>query len=285
MSDTAIAVPTKETKLLLPLVYVKPLPREKWHGKKNKESFGQPKSVEVLYNPNTGQYDTGLTDEETERYSRELGLDLSKTFNPESSHPYWGSRRARILLPNSTFTINPNEPFGYIKLKNCEASPLVANSMEEYNKGMWPKATHVIFNEGANMEEKATEIEIKETVIVKLAGMSTDAKVTFIQVIRNKDFSKQSPNYVRVEMQSIIDDPKDLKTLVKLLAKSKEDVKLEALVRQAILKGILTQEGDIVKFMSTVIGAGIEDAVDNLKKSENQNMLLSLMAKIENKGK
>ena len=46
------------------LVEVRPLPEKKWHGKKGKDSFAQPKTIEVLYDEKLGAYATGLTEEE-----------------------------------------------------------------------------------------------------------------------------------------------------------------------------------------------------------------------------
>ena len=54
-------------------VEIRPLPIKKWHGKEGKEDFSQPKVIEVLYDVEKACYATGLSEEETIKYSKEKG--------------------------------------------------------------------------------------------------------------------------------------------------------------------------------------------------------------------
>jgi len=127
------------------IVEVKPIDTDKWHGKKGKESFAQPMTIEVLYNKESGKYATGLTPEDAEKYGKELGLDLTDRFDAMKPHAYWSTQPARIKLPNHTVIFNTEKSLDYIKLCNLKASKFVANSIKELAEGLWPEATHVIF--------------------------------------------------------------------------------------------------------------------------------------------
>src|SRR5690349_20055934 len=99
-------------------VEVRPIESKKWHGKKGKESFKQPMTIEVLYDPATGRLATGLTDEEAEKYSKLLGVDLSDNFNMLEPHPYWSTKAASIKLENHTVIYDTEKPLDYVKVKN-----------------------------------------------------------------------------------------------------------------------------------------------------------------------
>ena len=46
------------------LVKIKPLDKERWHGKTGKESFTQPTKIKALYDVSTGRYATGLKEKD-----------------------------------------------------------------------------------------------------------------------------------------------------------------------------------------------------------------------------
>src|ERR1019366_7157512 len=117
------------------MVEIRPLPQKKWHGKKDGESFAQPKAVEVLYDPEKGTYATGLTDEEANEYGKKLGVNLSSIFIADEPHEYWGNKASWIVLPNRTVLFNTEKPADFVKIKNMKASSRVANSMAEWEAG------------------------------------------------------------------------------------------------------------------------------------------------------
>ena len=82
-------------------VEVRPLVQDKWHGKKNREAFFEPKTIQVLYDPSTGAYATGLRPDREQELTKKLGVDLSNTFTPDKEHPFWASKAAQIKLVNT----------------------------------------------------------------------------------------------------------------------------------------------------------------------------------------
>jgi hypothetical protein len=140
------------------IVEVRPLPIEKWHKKEGKETFSQPKGSQVLYDSKTGKYSTGLTDEEAEQWGKDLGLDLSNKFNPTQEHPTWSMKSWNIRLENNTMFFDTTKLIDKIKVRNMKANKFVANSLKEWKEGKWPDATHVIFDESDEADDKETKI-------------------------------------------------------------------------------------------------------------------------------
>lgn len=261
------------------LVEVKPLPSKKWHGKVDKESFTQPKVVEVLPDTDTGKYRTGLTTKEAEEKGKELGVDLSDNFNPEVPHPFWGSKQAWMVLPNYTVILNDEKPYEFIKIRNMKASGKVANSMKEWEEGQWPQATHVIFDEAEEVELKASKIALKRTAGKIADNMSLEAKISMVWVLSNKSVKKMSPNFIEVEIEAIIDEK--AAEFIKYADMGKEEVTTRAQVLEMLNKNILTREQGSIYYMGELVGLDFEDAVGWFKNPNNQKLKVMILDKLD----
>lgn len=260
------------------LVEVRPLPSNKWHGKKGKESFTNAKDIEVLYDKETGKYATGLTDDEAKEWSKELGVDLSNTFNPNEAHPFWSTKAATIRLPNHTRIFDTDKPYERIMVKNMKASKFVANSMKEWEEGKWPDATHVIFDEAEEVEIKANKISLRNQAVLILDKMTANDKANIIQILSNKTVKGRSDDFINVEIDSIINEkPGEFLKYVKM---GKEEVYIRASVLEGISKNILTKEAGSVYYMGELIGMDYEDAVDWFKNPQNSKMKVSILEKL-----
>ena len=149
------------------LVEVKPIEKERWHGKKGKEAFTRPMTLEALVSLNTNQFATGLTQEDRERLQKATGFDLSPDYMQGKPHPFWNSTAALIKLENKTNVFNTDRPLDEIKVKVMKAHDLVANSMKEYQEGKYPLAKFVIFDEIEEVEIKASKAAIKRKVSIE----------------------------------------------------------------------------------------------------------------------
>lgn len=265
------------------LVEVKPLPQKKWHQKEGKESFARPKTIEVLYDDATGKYATGLTPEEAKEYGEKLGVDLSDTFNADVPHPYWSSRAAIIPLPNATKMFNTNITSDLVKVKNMKAHKQVANSMEEYNNGKWPFATHVITDEQEEIQLKAGTIKNKNLVILEASKMSAERKCALILIIRNKNLKGHGDDFIDVEIDDIANDPKDAGLFLKYKDMEREQVTLRATILECIMRGVLHMDGTAVKYMGSQIGYDYEAAVTYLADPENQRIKVAIFEKLNSK--
>lgn len=260
------------------LVEVKPLVIKKWHGKKDNDSFAQPKTTDVLYDPETGLYATGLTDEEAETYGKKLGLNLSPIFVPEQSHDFWGSKTARITLPNNTMILDTDKPLEFIKYKNLKASKLVANSQSEYDEGKWPDATHVIFSEEEDIKQKASKVQLKQKCYAVLSKLSKDEKVNLILILLEESVRGRSDNFVDMRMEDVITNfPEDF---LKWAEMDVAELNIRGSILEGIARGILTKEGQSIYYMSERLGFDLEDTIKWFSDANNQKTKIAILEKL-----
>lgn len=262
------------------LTEVRPVPDvKKWHGKKGKEAFAQPKTIEVLYDDVTGRYATGLSADDMERLAKEMpGVDFSDTFNPSEAHPHWSDKASWISLPNQTVVFDTNRTTDFVKVANLKASKFVANSLKEYNDGVWPDATHVIFSEEEEMELKASKFQLQQSASVKLMDMSLDAKIALVRVLSTKNIKNRSPNYIDGVISELVQDkPKEL---LETIALGKDEVTLRALVIEGLSKQILTKQGQAIYYMGDKLGLDYDDTLRYFKDPNNAQMKVILLQKL-----
>lgn len=262
------------------LVEVKPIQKEKsWHGKTGKDSFTQPKVIEVLYNTATGKYATGLTEAEAKKYTVLMGVDLSDKFNPAEPHPYWGTQAARIKLENRTMIFNDEKPSDFVKIKNMKASQYVANSQADLEAGKYPEATHVIYDESEVIELSASKIERKHECISLAIKMSLEEKAQVVQILSEKSVAKRSQSFINVELDKIIERAPE--EFLKYAKMDKQEVYIRATVMEAIQKNILTKEAGAIYYMGERLANSFEDVLLWFTDPQNSKMKVSILDKIQ----
>lgn len=261
------------------LVEVRPLPEKKWHGKKGKESFAQPKTIEALYDVNTGKYATGLTQDEATEYSKKLGVDLSDTFVPDKPHPYWSTKAAQIKLLNQTMLFDTDKPADFVKVKLMKANKLVANSMKEYEENKFPDATHVIYDEAEQVQMKAGKVQKKHQAIAKVAKMTADDKIAMVQILSSKSVKGRSADFIDVEIDDIIENNVD--EFLKYAGMGREEVTIRAQVLEMISKNILTKESGSIYYMGEMIALDYEAAIEWFKNPQNSKMKVAILEKLD----
>lgn len=265
------------------LVEVRPLPNKKWHGKTGKESFTQAKTIEVLYDTKTGKYATGLTKEETEKYSKLLGVELGDVFNPSEPHPFYGSAAGRIKLLNQTMFFNDEKPLDFVKIKALKASKFVANSLQEYEDGKWPDAEFVIFDEAEEVSMKASKIQQKNKCVAIAQKMSADEKINMIQILSDKSLKGRSNDFIDVEIDKIIENqPVEFIRFAKM---DKQEVYVRATILEAISRNILIREATAIYYMGERIANSYEEAVLWFLDPQNAKMKVTILEKLGGDGK
>lgn len=261
-------------------IEIRPLPIKKWHGKEGKEAFSQPIVLEVLYDTNTGRYATGLNEEETLRLEKETGLDLSDKFDANKPHPYWSTKSAQIKLPNHTLILDTSNNIDYIKVANIKASRFVANSEKEWKEGLFPDATHVIFDEEDEIKDKATKVQIRNKARSFIMNMSNDEKADIAQLISQKPLHGRSANFIDVEIDEIIEErPTEF---IRFAEMDKAEVNVRASVLKALARNILTKEGSQILYMGSTIAMDYEEAVSWFKDKNNSKMKVAILEKLNN---
>lgn len=260
-------------------VEVRPLPRVQWHGKKDKETFAVPKVIEALYDSETGKYATGLTDEEAAKYGKLLGVDLNPNYDYTVPHPFYSSKTAWVTLPNNTQFFDTEKHIEYVKIKLMKAHKWVANSYQEWLDGKWPEATHYIFDENEQIDQKATKAQQREKAYGYLGKMSADDKINIIQIITNKSLKGRKNNFIDAEIDDILSNKPE--EFIRNVEMGKEEVQTRATVLELIGKGILTKDGNAIYYMGELLGVDYEEVIKYFKNPNNQRMKVSIMEKLQ----
>jgi hypothetical protein len=259
-------------------IELRPLPREKWHGKKGKEDFSRPNSIEALYDNETGNYATGLTEEERTQYEAILKVDLSNTWNPEEPHPFWSTNRAKVKLENFTTFFNTEKPIEFIHWKILKASKYVANNLMDFEKGLFPFATHYIFSEEEDVQRKASRAEIVDACYAAKLTMTAETKINIIQVLTNRIVRYQSSDYINVKLQELIEErPREFYDTTKF---DNDVLFSQSIILEAIDKNILQRDGTAITFAGSTIGNSMDEAVKWFLAPERQGQKAIIMSKL-----
>ncbi len=262
------------------LVEVKPIESKKWHGKEGQESFTRPKKLQALVNADTMRYATGLTDKDIKKLKEDFKFDqdLSPHFNPDEAHSFWDSPSATIKLENNTMFFNDAQPLDFIKIRIMKASKYVANSMKEYDEGVYPEATHVIHDEAEEAELQASKVSLSNQAVIEASKLSKDRKVELILILGGKNLKGQSDNFVTVAMDKIIkQQPEELLRHIQLDSKQLAN---HAVILEALQKNVLKKEGHKIFYHDSLLGSDIYDVIEYLEDDENQDLRLRIMKAI-----
>ena len=268
-------IPSKKT-----LVEVRPIETRKWHGKTGQESFTRPKKSQALLNPETMTYATGLTKEEVAELSKKVNYDLSNHFNSEEPHPFWDSPMSMTKLENNTMFFDISLPLNYIKVKVMKASKYVANSMADYDAGLFPEATHVIFDESEQAELLAGKVQQEEDAVIAASQMTKDRKIEIILSLGGKNMKGQSDNFVKVELNKLI--KKDPAEFLRYNNMDKDELANYALVLEGLQKSVLRKDGHKILYHDSILGMDEIEVAKYLLIPDNQDLKIRLMAQVNN---
>lgn len=263
-------------------VIIKPIPEQsKWHGKTGKDSFARPHGLEVLLDSATGKYATGLTEEETIEYQIKTGLDLSNTYKHGEPHPYWSTTSAKIKLPSHSLILNTEKDTDFIKIKNLKASKFVANSFKEWEDGLYPEATHIIYDEVEDVEMKATKVQRKNKAILWLAKQSLDYKTNIVRLLSEKSVAGRSQDFIDVEVDALLNNNETLEEIITLISMDKAEFTVRATIQEGINRRVLTMEGNAIFYMGEKLGFDMDDTVKYFLDPNNQQLKVVVMQKIQ----
>ena len=247
-------------------IEIRPLESKRWHGKTGSESFTRPKKLQALVDASTRTYATGLSKEEQKKYEEKLKVDLSNNFDPEVPHKFWDSTNAVVKLSNSTMFFDLDLPMDFIKYKICQASK-------------YPEATHVIYNQAAEAEVKASKIILKNSAIEKSSKLSMSQKIEIILILSGKNLKNQSNEFILVAMDKIIQD--DPEGVLRYIEYSDRDfVSSYALVIECLQKSVLVKQGHKIMYHDSSLGNDETSVAQYLQEPENQELKLILMKTI-----
>lgn len=261
-------------------IEVRPIQRKTWHGKTGKDDFTCEKVIQALVNPDTMEYATGLSDKDIQWLTNTKGIsyDLSPIYTPDKPHPFWDSKQGEVRLENRTMIFDMDKPMDFIKVHIMRASKYVANSMQEFNQGLYPEASHVIFDEMMDIEEKATKVTMRNKAVLECSKLSRDKKGQIVMILSGKSMKGQSDNMLEVKLAEVIEEQPE--EVLELLSESKEDLTLRALVLECLQKNVLQKRNFKIWYLDQVLGNTVSEVVNGLKDIENNDLKVRLMAAV-----
>lgn len=262
------------------IVTIKPLELDKWHGKKGREQFNQPHVIRVLVDK-FGKYATGLDEKTRTELEDKLGYNLSDVYIANVAHEFWDSAAGKISLPAvNDLKLDLSNPLQKLKYYNIKASKYVANSIQEYNLGEYPEATHYIFSDENEIENKVTGAKSRQLGYKLLAEMPDGKKNALGWILLGQDLSKQSTDYKDVKLEEfLLSSPKQF---VEASQMNKEELQGRKLILEGVSKGVLTKDSAGAFFyLGNKIGFDLPTAVHYITDPNNSDFRVRVMQVIQ----
>jgi hypothetical protein len=263
------------------IVEIRRIKTEKWHRLKDDQDITRP--IIICPRQVGMKYDTGLTETERVDLEAKTGFDLSLNYNINKPHPFWDSKMAALKLKTAPVLLQLTNPLDFIKYKIALQHPNVATSLDEYEEGLFPSATHYIFDEKIVLEKKASKLQKRNKAITALNKLGKTTKVSMIQIINKKPVANLSNEFIELEMEKILTDHLDKFLALNLM--KKDEIFIRAIIMEALFKGILIKDGSAIQFMGDRLGIDFDDTVLYLSKDENNEIkarILSNLNSLEN---
>lgn len=261
-------------------VVVKPIIVEGWPpmlAEQNRNKFdGTYDFIMALYSKSLGRLATGLSQEEETYFARELGVE---SLSPTSTNEFWHD--FRIKMEDRAMIFNMAKPRDYLAVKLLEASDLVANSLAEFNKGKWPSARYVIYDETQELEQENAQID-KKVRALQLFQEMTPAKRIRVLKVYGKSPALITPEMAYKRCYELVED--DPERFTKTATMDDEEMMVRALMFDLERAGVLRREGPAVLYNDQRIGFDYEDAVRNLLHPKSQELVLKFKELVESRG-
>ena len=262
------------------LIEVKPLPLKKWHGKEGKDDISQGTILEVLVDSRTHRYATGLTEEDIKMLKKKMpGVELDNNYIPGKPHSYWSSKAAKIKLPNKTIILDTSQPQEYIKYKNLKASKYVANSIKDWEDGLFPEATHYIYSEEEEVSRKASKVALRKTCYKLLDKLTKQQKISIIQILSNKNVKHMSEDSLDVYIDDIIE--KQPLEFIETSKSDKEYLNMKGILYDAMSKNVVHRKGITYYYMGTKLGDDLDSTINLLLSEDGAKLRTIILEKID----
>lgn len=270
-------------------IEIKPVDVIRWHGHTGKDSFKRALGCRAYLNSATRKYAVEFSDKkytipgstkkvsEQEYLESQLGVSLDTTFTGEP-HPVYDGKLGLIKLEDSTMLLNIDLPKNLLHYRILQTSSKVANSLADYEEGLFPEATHYIVDKEGEAEVKATKIEKRNRAIIESGKLSAERKVEIIMVLTGQNVASNSTDFITVELNKIIEKQTD--AFLNVIERDKTEVGMEAVVIQAINKGVLVKDGPKIKYFDSVLGLDVESVAVYLAQPDNQEVLIRIKEQI-----
>ena len=257
------------------LVYVKPIVRERWHGLHNigRSKFeGTADVIQVLYDSKTGKLATGLEPDDETRLGSSLGKDLTNS----PSNEFW--QTFKVKLEDKTMIFDTGIPLHELQLKVLKASKFCANSQKEMDKGLWPAAKYVIYDESLEVEKQAAAVQLKAQAIAIFSELSPQRKIDILKIF-GRSVDNNSDNFVYAKLYEIVEN--ETQEFIRVSSMKPAEIKVRSMVFDLEKTGILRRKGTAYLYNDQQVGFDYDSTVDHLLDPKQQELLIKLKTDLE----
>ena len=262
------------------LVEVRPIKKPVWFKNEEARALIKPIKISCAVDSRTRKYSFPATENEIKDLENRLGISLDLTFKTNEDHPFFDSELSHVQLSYGSNYFETENPLDLVKLYILKGSDLVAKSLEDVEKGLYPKAKFVIIDANEDEEVKASKQALKTKALVEMVSLTVDRKIDMVKILTGQDVSKQSSNVIDLKLVEAIN--KDVEAFFNLLKRDNKEVTTESLIISLVDKRILTKEGTIIKYGDVMIGADMPSAIKYLNSPKNQVLKVQLQEKLTN---
>lgn len=279
----------KKFKLPSGQVTVKPIVKSTYliPDKSHRASFLAPGAKKRYVAPllKNGQYANILTNAEKEYFeSIESGMD----FKPgdlsihKKEDNFWDN--FQVLLTKDEYTIDKSNPVQYLEYKVLLANTEeIAASMEEYRTKRKASYQYVLIDKEEEARVSSAEADKEETAWIEFGAIKNDRTKMFdiLRVYGRRPANTASDDFLRAQIKTILKD--DMDGFINIVKDPYLEVKI--LIDKAVTTGALTKRaGAFMLPGGEKIGSTLFETAVYLSKPENQEVLLTITARVKNAG-
>lgn len=260
------------------LVEVRPIKKPVWFKNDEARALIKPIKISCAVDSKTRKYSFPATEEERKDLEQRLGINLDLTFKLNEDHPFFDTELSHVQLSYGSNYFETENPLDLVKLFILKGSDLVANSLEDLEKGKYTKAKFVIVDSNEDEEIKASKQSLKTQAIVEMTSLTLDKKIDIVRILSGINVSKQSSNIIDLKLVEAIN--KDVEAFFRVLKRDNKDVNAEAFILSLIDKRVLSKEGSIIKYGDVIIGSDMPNAIKYINSPKNQVLKVQLQDKL-----
>ena len=248
-------------------VIVKSVEKHRWSGY---HRFPKCKDTVIAQYGRAG-YATGLSSEEEAKLEKLLHLE-SGTLNRFSD--YW--QNYTVILTDKDKTLKLERPKDFLDYKILSSSEKVANSVN--NLADWPKATYVLYD--AEEDAKKDNLKVKEKRnAYKIFNGMTISEMRDVLKVMGKKADNASETLIENTLNDIVESsPSEFIETVNV-----SDFKTRVFINDLVAINALRIRGGHYMLGDTALGHDLETTILFLKEPKNQDIVLSLKAKLQGK--
>jgi hypothetical protein len=185
-------------------------------------------SISPMYDY-TGTIVTGLTEDDAARLGKKLNKDLS----PSSS--FW--HEYRVIMTDKEKIFNMSNAEHELAVLFLRGDKRIANSQEDLDKGLYPYAKYVIYDEEKAASDKNKEYTVKRKATIEFSKLSTGQMIDILKLYPGfVNLTSVTPDVVESSLFELLE--KDPAKFLTLIGDKKLDMKvfLKDLVNNKVLR-------------------------------------------------